>query len=95
MEVSAFSECFLFFFFFVFFFFFFCGNIILDFGMNFIFQNIFLGYFLAATCKGKCGENSEPCACDTACVGRGDCCADYTDQCGEFFGVFFFNLYIK
>jgi hypothetical protein len=36
-----------------------------------------------ATCAGKCGTYSIPgasCHCDSACVGRGDCCSDYNNS---------------
>lgn len=42
----------------------------------------------AASCAGHCGEaspvpNSTPkCYCDTSCTNYGDCCGDYTAQCG-------------
>jgi len=36
------------------------------------------------TCKGKCADPlnpNAPCQCNTACVGFGDCCPDYEEEC--------------
>lgn len=36
------------------------------------------------TCKALgCGQRSERCACNTACVKYNDCCADYAEKCVE------------
>ena len=34
-----------------------------------------------ATCVDRCGSQAEPCACDLACVDRGDCCSDFATTC--------------
>ncbi len=36
------------------------------------------------TCKGNCGvyDQKNSCQCDDQCTGKGDCCGDYTAECG-------------
>lgn len=34
-----------------------------------------------ATCVDRCGATQGTCACDLACVDRGDCCGDFADVC--------------
>ncbi len=34
-----------------------------------------------ATCVDRCGSTAGSCACDLACVDRGDCCGDFADVC--------------
>jgi hypothetical protein len=35
------------------------------------------------TCKGACGGQGAGCWCDSACISKGDCCADRVDCCGS------------
>jgi hypothetical protein len=34
------------------------------------------------SCKDHCGEKSGSCYCDKACLGYGDCCEDFPQECG-------------
>lgn len=40
---------------------------------------------LRSSCEGVCGDQGSPfgnCWCDPSCVDHGDCCTDYSEQCG-------------
>ena len=53
--------------------------------------------FTVTSCKGKCKENGEGCACNEGCIFQGNCCDDLRTECypEAMGGEFLLQIYNK